>query len=99
MRPRASRTPRPGAVGTGGAAPAAHPKRGLRAVAVVGAPNRAPDPHRHFGGPDAVGIKTEAVSRQRGGERAVALQLVARGEHAALELVRREAALLLERAG
>src|SRR5207249_11820720 len=81
-----------------GAAHAVEPEHGVLEVVVVEVLDLAPEPHRHFGGPDAVGIEAEAVARERGGERTIALQLVARREHAALELVRRESALLLERA-
>ncbi len=50
-------------------------------------------------GPDAVGIEAQAVARQRPSQGAVALQLVARREHAALELVRGESPLRFEGAG
>ena len=79
------------------AAHAVQPEHGILEIVVVQILDALPEPDRLLGGPHAVRIEAEAIAGQRLGERAIALELVLRAEHAALELVRREAVLRLER--
>src|SRR4029077_12780462 len=54
------------------------------------------EPDGLLGRPHRVGIEPERITRERLGERAIALELIGRRKDAALELVRLEAVGLLE---
>src|SRR4029450_12859761 len=66
-------------------------------IVVVEILDRAAEANRLLGRPDGVGIEADAIARPGLGERAEAFELVVGMKDAALQLVRRETVLLLER--